>query len=94
MEEALKKMNFGQLVILRPSMLLGLRHESRWAEDAGKSLFKVLSGLMIGKLRKYKPIHAEIVAKAMIVYANEDKNLVVAASDEIQSTGSAHNNNQ
>lgn len=94
MESALRKLNFNQLVILRPSMLLGLRHESRWLEDAGKSIFKVIAGLMIGKLRKYRPIHAEIVAKAMIAYANEDRNLIVAVSDEIQSTGSAHYNNQ
>lgn len=94
MEEALKKLNFNQLIILRPSMLLGLRHESRLLEDAGKTLFKVLAGIMIGKLRKYRPIHAEIVAKAMIVYANEDRSLIVAESNGIQLTGSAHYKNQ
>ncbi|MBL7906573.1 MAG: NAD(P)H-binding protein [Bacteroidales bacterium] len=88
MEETLRKLQFEQLVILRPSLLLGIRPEGRWLEDLGKSFFKIFSVLMIGKLRKYKPVHAETVAKAMIWFSNERKNLIIAESDAIASIGS------
>ena len=65
-EEELKKLNFSILGIMRPSFLLGHRKEKRVGEKIGIFLFKLISPLLIGPLKKMKPIHSEKVAKAMI----------------------------
>ncbi|NQV41096.1 MAG: NAD-dependent epimerase/dehydratase family protein [Candidatus Marinimicrobia bacterium] len=59
LETALEKVGFEQLHILRPSMLLGERQESRGGEFIGKLIMKPLSFLIPWQ---YKPIHASIVA--------------------------------
>lgn len=86
-EEVLKSMDFDNLVILRPSMLLGLRSENRPLEETGKVVFKALGKLMIGKLKKYRPIHAETVARAMIKIANQNQRIIILESDKIEETG-------
>ena len=87
MEEKLKSIGFKNLNILRPSMLLGLRSESRKLEETGKVIMKALGFLLIGKLNKYKPVHAETVARAMIKAANLNNNVVILESDNIQQLG-------
>ncbi len=86
-EEALKSLDFESLCILRPSMLLGLRPESRPLEDAGKVVFKILGKFMFGKLKKYRPIHAETVARAMIEAANQNHKVNILESDKIEEIG-------
>ncbi|MDY0343271.1 MAG: NAD(P)H-binding protein [Lentimicrobium sp.] len=66
MEQSIKNAGFDDLHIMRPSMLLGMRPHSRPLEDAGKVLIKVVSPLLIGKLKKYKPVHAAELARFMI----------------------------
>lgn len=51
---------------VRPSLLLGERGETRFAEELGVNLSKYLSPIMIGPLAKYKPVRAEDVARQMI----------------------------
>lgn len=51
---------------VRPSLLLGERLESRPLEKVGVLVSRVLSPFFIGKLAKYKPVHAIDVAKHMI----------------------------
>ena len=82
-EEELKKLNFTKLVIMRPSILMGNRKEKRFGEKIGIFLFKLLSPLFLGPLKKMKPIHSEKVAKAMIKVANEDIQQSVFESNEI-----------
>ena len=82
-EEELKKLNFTKLVIMRPSFLMGNRKEKRFGEKIGIFLFKLLSPLFLGPLKKMKPIHSEKVAKAMIKVANEDIQQSVFESNEI-----------
>ena len=82
-EEELKKLNFTKLGIMRPSFLLGNRKEKRFGEKIGIFLFKLLSPLFLGPLKKMKPIHPEKVAKAMIKVANEDIQQGVFESNEI-----------
>ena len=62
----LKKLNFSRLTIMRPSFLLGNREETRIGEIIGSITLKFLSPVLIGKMRKMRPIKAETVAKAMI----------------------------
>ena len=82
-EEELKKLNFTKLGIMRPSFLMGNRKEKRFGEKIGIFLFKLLSPLFLGPLKKMKPIHSEKVAKVMIKVANEDIQQSVFESNEI-----------
>lgn len=65
MERALKNARLNSLIIVRPSMLIGHRNEIRVAEKLGEWLMKPLGWLLIGKLKKYRPIEALQVAVAM-----------------------------
>ena len=82
-EEELKRLNFSKLGIMRPSFLLGNRQEKRVGEKIGIFVFKLLSPLFLGPLKKMKPIHSATVAKAMIRTANEKLEKKVFESNEI-----------
>lgn len=51
---------------VRPSLLLGAREEQRLKEQVGIWLSRWLSWCLVGKFAKYKPIHANQVARQMI----------------------------
>ena len=82
-EEELKKLSFQKLGIVRPSFLLGDRKEKRIGEKIGILIFKLLSPLFVGPLKKMKPIHSEKVAKAMLNISNNEHNKVIFESNEI-----------
>ena len=82
-EEELKRLNFPKLVIMRPSFLLGNRKEKRVGEKIGILVFKILSPLLLGPIKKMRPIHSATVAKAMIKVANEDLQKNTFESNEI-----------
>ena len=82
-EEELKKLNFSNLGILRPSFLMGDRKENRVGEKIGILTFRLLSPLLLGPIKKMKPINSEKVAKAMIKIANENLRKTTFESDEI-----------
>ncbi len=82
-EEELKKLNFSILGILRPSFLMGDRKKNRLGEKIGIVTFRLLSLLLLGTLKKMKPINSETVAKAMIKIANENLGKTIFESDEI-----------
>ena len=82
-EEELKRLDFPKLGIMRPSFLLGDRKEKRVGEKIGIFVFKLLSPLLLGPLKKMKPIQSETVAKAMISSANKNLEKNVFESNEI-----------
>ena len=82
-EEELKRLNFSKLGIMRPSFLLGDRKEKRIGEKIGIFVFKMLSPLFVGPIKKMKPIHSEVVAKAMIAIAQSDTQQITFESNEI-----------
>ena len=82
-EDELKELNFPKLAILRPSFLMGDRKEKRVSEKIGIFVFKLLSPLLLGPLKKMRPIHAETVAKAMIVVIQNDIQQTIFESNEI-----------
>ncbi len=86
-EEELKKLNFSKLGIMRPSFLIGNRKEKRVGEKIGIFIFKILSPLFFGPLKKMKPIHSEKVAKAMIKISNGNFKQHVFESNEIFKIG-------
>ena len=82
-EEELKRLSFIKLGIMRPSFLLGDRKEKRISERIGIFVFKLLTPLLLGPLKKMKPIHSTTVAKAMIRAANENLERNIFESNEI-----------
>ena len=66
MEKEILQIPFQKTVILRPSLLMGKRKEFRFLESVGKFVFGLLSFLLIGGLRKYKPNYASDVAGVMV----------------------------
>jgi len=83
-EEFLKKLNFSQLSIIRPSFLLGDRKEFRLGEIIGKTIFKKLSFLFQGSLRKFRAIESKNVAKAMIVISKNNYQDIYFDSEYLQ----------
>ena len=82
-EEELKRLDFDNLGILRPSFLLGEREQFRIAEKIGIPIFKLLTPLFIGPLKKMRPIHAKTVAIAMSNIVKKNLNQITFESDEI-----------
>ena len=88
-EEELKRLNFQMLGIMRPSFLLGDRKEKRIGEKIGIFVFKLLSPLFLGPLKKMKPIHSATVAKAMITITQNKVSKTIFESDEIADLSSS-----
>ncbi|USK68899.1 oxidoreductase [Peribacillus asahii] len=72
-EEALKQVQLPSLHIFRPSLLLGKRNEFRLGERFAEMVSPIFLPLLIGKLRKYKPIQAKDVAQAMYQIAKQNR---------------------
>lgn len=70
-------------VFLRPSLLLGERQEHRAGERAGIVAGRLLGLLMVGPLRKYRPIDADDVAAVMVYAATHDMPSGAIESDRI-----------
>ena len=68
---------------MRPSILLGNRKENRVGEKIGIFVMKTLSPLFLGKMKKYKPIKVENVAKTMLHVVRNDYQKTIFESDEI-----------
>ena len=68
---------------MRPSFLMGNRKEKRIGEKIGIFVFKLLSPLLLGPLKKMKPINSKIVAKAMVAFAQSDTQKNTFESNEI-----------
>ncbi len=66
LEEAIQKIDFWGLHIFRPSVLLGERPENRWGEEIAGKIGKFIDSFTGGLLTRYRPIEADVVAKAMI----------------------------
>ena len=71
-EEELRKLNFKKFIVIRPSFLIGKRKEERLGEKIGIFAMKCISPILVGDLKKYKSINAEIVAKSMINISNSE----------------------
>jgi uncharacterized protein YbjT (DUF2867 family) len=72
LEEAISQLPFKSITILRPGQLDGDRLEKRIWEKMGLRLMYALNSM--GIFKKYKPITANEVAKAMINVAQQKEN--------------------
>lgn len=73
MEKAVSGLDYSSVHIVRPSLLLGARNDSRPAEDAAQKLAPAVIPFFVGPLKKYAPILAEDVADAMLKLALRDQ---------------------
>lgn len=64
-EEAIKQLDFRNLYIIRPSLLVGERESKRLGEDFGQKLYHLFPNIFRGRLQKYKPNQGLDVAKVM-----------------------------
>ena len=62
---------------------MGNRKEKRIGEKIGIFIFKIISPLFLGPLKKMKPIHSEKVAQAMIKVAGKYYKKTIFESNEI-----------
>ncbi len=72
-ERAVAASDLSSVQIFRPSLLLGQRAEVRSGELVAEKLSRALSFLLVGPLRKYRPIEARAVAAAMIAVAKDQR---------------------
>ena len=82
-EQAIAAVGLPAACIFRPSLLTGPRAEHRPGEKIGIAVGKLIAPLLIGALRKYRPIHADTVAAAMVYVANHEVSGSVIESDAI-----------
>lgn len=85
MESAVSRLNIPQIQVFRPSLLMGDRKEKRTGEKIAQAVMGGLGFLFVGPLLKYKGIHADLVAAAMIKTAKQDlAGFKIYESDEMQ----------
>jgi len=84
MEDGIRQIPFNQIVITRPSMLLGHRKEFRMGELIGRVFIKTFGFLLVGAARKYRGIEGHTVALALIGLINSDRRDIIYPSDELQ----------
>lgn len=91
-EDAVNELGFSRTVILRPSLLLGTRHDRRTGEAIAQTVLPPLNPLLLGPLRIYRAIAAETVAAAMVAAASASQpGKFVWHHDEIvAAAGAAH----
>lgn len=84
LERDLAALPLAGVSIFRPSLLLGTRTEFRLGERVAEVVAWPVSRLLLGPLRKYRPIAALDVARAMLIVAREQAQSVqIYESDAI-----------
>ena len=64
LERDIDRLDFRKKVFIRPGALTGPRQEKRAGERFGVAVLRLVNGL--GLYRRYRPIHADVVAQAMV----------------------------
>ncbi len=88
-DHALEVMGFATLGIFRPSLLLGPRREYRLGERLSAVGLAIAEPILMGRWRKYRAIHAEVVARAMLraSFGAGARGTLTFESDEIADLG-------
>ena len=82
MEGALRQVPFRSVHIFQPSVLLGNRQESRPMERLAGLMMRALGFMLLGRFRKYRPVPALKVARAMVLAASREEDGVHVHSSE------------
>jgi len=84
-EDDIQKVDLKCLQIYEPSILTGDRKESRLMERFSIGIMRFIDPLLIGSLRKYRSIPAQIVAQAMFNQSlKKQEGVFVHPSDKIK----------
>jgi len=87
MEQAVLGQDIPHTYILRPSLILGKRNESRFGENLGALLLKISAVFLHGRLKKYRAIAADCIAAAMVQLADSKPDMQIVESDLIREQG-------
>jgi len=68
-EAEVRKLSYQGIQIFRPSFLMGHRSEVRLGERIGVPIARAIAPFLMGPLRRYRPIQAADVARAMVQIA-------------------------
>lgn len=69
-EQAVINSGIDNYIIVRPSLLTGNRNETRVGELVGGAVLTLLKPLLIGPLKRYKPVSDALLSNALIQIAN------------------------
>lgn len=69
MEAALIELNLNSLYIYHPPLLIAERDDFRLGERVGAVLFTLFKPLMLGSMRKHRPLNVKKLAASMISHA-------------------------
>lgn len=84
-EEKIIQLPFQGIQILRPALLAKRTVENRQEKIITEIILKGISPLLLGKLKNYKPIAADVVAKVMVEFAKiELKGINIFGSNQMQ----------
>ncbi len=84
-ERDIKAIQIPSIYIYQPAFLVGNRKEKRFGERFGMKLFQLINVFLVGRLKKYRSIPAEVVAKAMInQFLNNNTGTFTYPSDQIK----------
>ena len=82
LERDIERLPFVKKAFIRPGALTGPREEKRAGERFGLAVLRIVNG--IGMFRRYQPIHADVVAMAMVNATFSDtKDTVVYELDAV-----------
>lgn len=70
-ENAIRTLPFRGVQIFRPSFLIGHRRERRPGEAVATAAARLVSAAMVGPARRYRPVRADDLAKAMVAVATD-----------------------
>jgi len=92
-ERSLQQIGFRTLRIFRPSLLLGARPEFRAGERVAAVLSPILRPLLSGPFKRYRPIEARTVARALWVSTRlATLGIQIVESEEIARMGAEKQN--
>jgi len=84
-EKAISILQYPCTCIFRPSLIIGERSERRVGEKIAMMLTRIIAPLLIGPLKKYQPVSALAIAKAMQDAAHQySDGFHLIPSDEIK----------
>ena len=72
MERDVAAVGYAAVHVVRPSLLLGARDESRPAEKISQMIMPLFNPLLIGKMKKYRAVSGEDVAEALLQLARRE----------------------
>jgi uncharacterized protein YbjT (DUF2867 family) len=88
MQESIRSIGLNKTIFVQPSLLTGPRKEFRFGEKIAIASSFLWKWMLWGALKKYRPIAAETVAKAMISCSlTKEDGVHIVLSDQLQKEG-------